>query len=56
MAKDIERLKQNTFMVKDLKLDIDKLKFEIEAKVNLLSSMDTDKRLKSLLDQVEDAT
>jgi len=55
LAAEIERLCKTTFEVKDLKVELEKIQIEIQAKSTLLSSMDTEKKLKQLLSDLEGA-
>ncbi|CDW90226.1 UNKNOWN [Stylonychia lemnae] len=55
LAREIDRLKKVTVDVKILNIEIEKIQIEILAKSTMLSSMDTEKRLKSLLKQVSHA-
>jgi predicted nucleic acid-binding Zn-ribbon protein len=55
LAAEIERLRKTTFEVKDLKIELEKIQIEIQAKSTLLSSMDTEKKLKQLLTDLEGA-
>ena len=55
MAKDIEKLKKSTFVVKDLRFELDKIQIDLEIKATMLSSMDTEKKLKELRDAIDEA-
>ena len=55
LAEDIGRLNKATFEVKDLKLEIDKMQIEIQAKITMLSSMDTEKKLAQILNEIKRA-
>ena len=53
MAKDIEKLKKSTFVVKDLRFELDKIQIDLEVKNTLMSAMDTEKKLKELNDAID---
>lgn len=53
LIKDIEKLKQQDQSIKNLKFELEKIQLEIVAQSSLLQSMDTEKKLRYLLSDIQ---